>query len=163
MRHMRVIGFAVTILLMYNVLSIAQEELNHNYKVKLVITADEDIKGLVESFLGRELRSLGDVTVTDNDPGWVMNIVAIKMKTNQNSILGYALSTVITCPIEKTIAWEACELDKMGIMNKFVYVTSWVHYCNMDDIHNICSLIVTGFDIDCINTLRKINKHIKIN
>lgn len=63
MKHVRCIGFMIAMLLIFNSVSSAQEKLKPNFKVSLIIFGDKDIEQDTESYLSRELRSLGDVTV----------------------------------------------------------------------------------------------------
>ena len=67
MKYVRHIGLVTVMLLVFNCVSSAQEKLKPNFKVSLCIFGDKDIKQDTESYLSRELRSLGDVTVTTPD------------------------------------------------------------------------------------------------
>jgi len=53
-------------------------------KVKLDILGDKSIKGQITSYLSRELRSLGDVTIIDEVSGkgideWVLEIIVLEV------------------------------------------------------------------------------------
>ena len=48
-------------------------------RVSLVVSAEDEVEGRVTSFVSRELRSLGDVVVTDTGADFVVAIVALTL------------------------------------------------------------------------------------
>ena len=56
----------------------AQNNAQSKFAVKVSVTANDDIKGEVESYLKRELRSLGDVEVTDWGYDYVLKVIILE-------------------------------------------------------------------------------------
>ena len=67
----------------------------YNTTVKLEISASEDIKNQIYSYISRELRSLGDVEIVENNPEWIIDIVALQVKDKNSYDRGVAFSIVI--------------------------------------------------------------------
>ena len=67
MNYIRTATYTAIILLLCTYVSFAQET-KPNFKVRIAIDAvDENTKTTAESYLSRELRSRGDVTIVDKD------------------------------------------------------------------------------------------------
>ena len=145
--------------------------------VKLNITADDEIiKNQLYSYINRELRSLGDVKVVENDPNWTIQIVALQVKNKLQVPTGIAASVVI---IKRTYA-----IDGLSILFKHVYGINlqeqmkekgvdlekvlktltdnlsdirghWLHVGNTDDIQRICQRLVANFDAECLKKERE--------
>ncbi len=49
----------------------------------------------MSSYLNRELRSRNDVEIVENDPEWIIYMVAVELKTVGGYKSGVAISTVI--------------------------------------------------------------------
>lgn len=64
-------------------------------RVKVTVSAPDNIKGAMSSYLNRELRSLNDVELVDTNPFWEIDVVAMELKTVGGYTSGVALSTVI--------------------------------------------------------------------
>src|SRR5688572_19247664 len=70
--------------------------------VRLIVSGDETIKDEVTSFISRELRQLGDVTITRDEPPaesfirvWTISIIAADNKIQNGTTIGYSLSAVV--------------------------------------------------------------------
>lgn len=63
--------------------------------VKLEISASKELENQIYSYLSRELRSLGDVQLVENDPEWFIHIVALQVKDKTGFIGGVVFSIVI--------------------------------------------------------------------
>jgi hypothetical protein len=82
------------ILLLHTPVSSAQET-NPNFKVSLrIFTKDEDTKQTIESYINRELRSLGDVTIVDTGEDCRLEVMAIEGETLSGIKKTLALSVV---------------------------------------------------------------------
>jgi len=64
-------------------------------KAKVSVLGSESIKSSVSSYLNRELRSLNDVELVDDDYEWEIRICAIEIKMQTGQKAGFALSSVI--------------------------------------------------------------------
>lgn len=79
------------------------KSLRFSTKVKVSISAPDNIKGSVSSYLNRELRSLNDVEIVGNDPEWIIYMVAVELKTVGGYKSGVAISTVIVQPFDNQL------------------------------------------------------------
>ena len=60
---------------------IAQAPPKYSGTVQLYISGEDDsLKTQVNSFISRELRSLGDITIVDVKPDFVLQIIVMKIK-----------------------------------------------------------------------------------
>jgi len=70
------------ILLLTAVPCVAQSPTKYSSTVQLVISCeDESLKDQFNSFLSRELRALGDITVVDTRPAIIINLIVVKLST----------------------------------------------------------------------------------
>jgi hypothetical protein len=93
MNYIRIITYTAIILLLCTYVSFAQET-KSDFKVKLFILGDKDIKQDTESYLGRELRSLGDVTVVGSGEDCLLWCNINKVITVSGKLTGFAFSVV---------------------------------------------------------------------
>lgn len=63
--------------------------------VRLEISASEEIENQIYSYFSRELRSLGDVELVEDNPEWIIHIVALQAKDRTGYIEGVIFSIVI--------------------------------------------------------------------
>lgn len=131
-------------------------------RVSVSVNANENIKGEIESYISRELRSLGDIIVTDNNPRWVLNIVALEVSTKGGYKSGVLLSIVILEPFDSSLL-----MDLVGDKNKqnkqLIYVMTldlysfsghWLRVGAPEDLRKICNAIVADFDTEYIKPAR---------
>lgn len=66
-----------------------------NYSIWVSVsvnTNDATTKKKVESFISRELRQLGDVTVTDHHPEYELDVTVIEKKLNDGRTVEYGIA-----------------------------------------------------------------------
>jgi len=69
-------------------------------RVQVIVDCDDSaLKNRIVSFISRELRSLGDVDITDVAPMYKISIVAIAVRLRSGYTAGHAVSTVISSPL----------------------------------------------------------------
>ena len=69
-------------------------------RVQVIVDTDGQLGDDIKSYLNRALRSLGDVIITDNKPDYRVKIVALEEQAGDGTKLGYALSVLITMPLD---------------------------------------------------------------
>jgi hypothetical protein len=96
MKYIKIMGFMVICsLTVYDGQSDAQ---NNDFKIKVgvYIRGEEDLNGLIENYISKELRSLGNVIVTYSKLDCAIDIVAKELTNGSaNAKSGYALSVTI--------------------------------------------------------------------
>ncbi len=105
MKYVTVIGFMVACLLtVYNGQTFAGESPRrllsgeNDFKIKtgVYVRGEENLNGLIENYIGEELRSLGNVIVTYSKLDCAIDIVVKKLTDGNSSTKGgYALSVTI--------------------------------------------------------------------
>ncbi len=96
MKYVTVIGFMVACLLaVYNGQSYAQKN-DANIKIGVYVRSEENLNGLIENYISRELGNLGNVTITYSKLDCAIDIVVKKLTDgNSSAKSGYALSVTI--------------------------------------------------------------------
>lgn len=110
-------------------------------QVKIALSCeDKNIAAETQSYLARELRSLGDVEVSDNTTEWVLNIVVTEGKLESGRSLGYVIG--------------------YAYVNENIHVYSSVAITPLGELQDACKKIVAFFDSDYLNTHRKILRNL---
>ncbi len=70
---------------------------NWSTSVKLVLSCcSQEAQDSLLSYIGRELRSLGDVTIKDKNAEYTLHIIVLPIISNAGDQTGFAVSTVLT-------------------------------------------------------------------
>jgi len=162
----------------------AEEELKPNIKVRLSISADEDIKQKTESYLSRELRSLGDVTVVEKGGDCKLNIIVIDRVclsisvTYENPSIPYIF--IVAETLSKSLLEQLTshpdhpeskfkqEVKQKIIMDSITGLVSvlendglllspktWLYTGSLDNLRSRCEEIIVDFDSNYLKEKRK--------
>ncbi len=152
--------------------------------VELNITADKEITNEVYSYISRELRSIGDVKLVEDNPDWVINVVAMQTKNIAGHSTGVAFSVVVVAELHSVpilleiVKWtfgispkELRETQYMGLENSFTAVTAGqsaiqAHYLRVgstENVQRICQGIVADFDAEQLKNAREIHEEMTKN
>lgn len=149
--------------------------------VQLSIAAPYEIKNLVHSYLSRELRSLGDIKLVENDPEWIIDIIACQVKDRTGYVGGVMFSVVIEkryrMPVELLMStvrsafritsddWNKLKETRQYLEEAFTEIDTacnfkdLVHHKlrtgNSRDMQSICQEIVADFDAEHLNKQRE--------
>ena len=139
-------------------------------RVQVSVSASDSIKGKIESYLSRELRSLGDIVVTDDNPRWLLSIVALESESKGGYKTGVDLSVVILKPFNNQLLIDnAPEKSKEAISfltsSLYSYSDHWLLMGAPEELRSICNRIIADFDSRYLNESRKvwrlINEYLK--
>jgi len=144
----------------------AQEIQPYSGRVSVSISANDNIKGQIESYISRELRSLGDVIVTDDNPDWVLHIVALEPTSKGGNKVGIILSVVITRPFKSNglnvllIVLREVKKNEREILSSMTadlnsIASHEIRVGSPEDLRNMCNSIVADFDTDQIKPFRE--------
>jgi hypothetical protein len=163
--------------------TLATDERKFSTTVEVKITAPDSIKGLITSYVNRELRSLHDVKIVDPEPKnsllalidieeairrsaeWKISVLVVELETKGGHKTGFVFSTIIleALDYEGMDVWlEFCGVEK-GIRSDvqnftFPHYKHPGHYVNVgsnDALQRICKEIVATFDTDYLEKDRK--------
>ena len=73
------------------------------FRVKLDISTKGESSGIVQSYVSRALRKLGDVLIVDDDPDYVLSIIVMETRNQAMNLTGYAISSVGTELLTKSL------------------------------------------------------------
>jgi hypothetical protein len=133
------------------------------WTVQLGISANENIKSEITSFLNRELRSLGDINVVESDPDYIIQVVALETKLQGSTYVnGVAISIVITKPLDVDLLKIAIEVLKPKsdtavesfldyYFHEFKYeriLQQFIQIGPKDNLRSLCESIIATFDSD---------------
>lgn len=135
-------------------------------RVKVSVSSDDSISAEVKSYISRELRSLGDVVTTDQNPEYVLSVVASVVTTKSGSKRGVAFSVVVLEPFDNALIKNLAQpkYKKMTtILTKNLYRFSdqRLQVGSTNDLRSICSDIVAQFDTDELAPARKLWQSMK--
>ena len=123
-----------------------------------ITTKDESIKSLIESYIKRELRSLGDVEVVKKDPHLKIEMVCIKHKSKDGNHLGYAFATAFTRK-HSTVDWLRTDISedlKVFLTPVYVLENLYLKVGGRESIKSSCQEIVADLDTEHIEQLRSL-------
>tara|TARA_B100001079_G_scaffold20931_1_gene16439 strand:+ start:258 stop:827 length:570 start_codon:yes stop_codon:yes gene_type:complete len=109
MRYITITGFMVACLLaVYNGQAFAGED---DFKIKtgVYVRGEENINGLIENYIGKELGSLGNVIVTYSQLDCAIDVVVKKLTDDSSAKGGYVLSVTIIDRFDSSLITRAIE------------------------------------------------------
>ena len=71
------------------------KDLPFEARISFSVSADDDIRQILEGYWTRELRQINSAVLTDSDPQWSISIVAIADKDASGTVTGYWMSLVM--------------------------------------------------------------------
>lgn len=143
-----------------------QAQSKSRFDVRLVISADEQIKGQIESYVSRELRSLGDVVLVDRDELYTIAIIAFEVSNNNNAHqLGYAFSVLITSSFPTDMLTTVLSSHKVNrevvknwdeLVSDYKLVEDYhLITCDLNNLRKTCERIIADFDTKQLQPSRK--------
>ncbi len=133
-------------------------------KVKLVVDiGDRGLKNLIESYLRRELRALGDVIIDANNFEWALNVVAIKIPLGDEEFrIAYSMHLYqpASIPLFNSIS-SSLDEQKKSVFQLLSLQKDHIIYTgrnSIDRIKAICAQIVADSDHH-FNDSREIQGH----
>lgn len=147
------------LLCLFPVVCLAQGLQPFSARVSVSVSAHEKIKGLIESYISSELRSVGGIVVTDVSPRWVLSIVALESETKGGLKLGVTLSTVVLEPFDNQYVVSLASSKSKEAVSSFTsglhrYSDHWINTGASQDLKSICEQIVANFDSNHIKPVK---------
>ena len=129
------------------------------FRVQLVVHGTDDILVAVESYLSRELRALGDVIQTDENPVYMLAIRA-KPSTSQDGVMrGYAISTVILEYVDMDWVSQVSDIDEANLVRD-VFKGSvrplyhWLSFSPPSELEDMCQSMIIHFNSKVLKSAR---------
>ncbi|HEX8397834.1 MAG TPA: hypothetical protein VF644_10435 [Pyrinomonadaceae bacterium] len=121
---------------------------------------DKTTQNLVESYITRELRTLGDVDIKENEPFYRMTIIVLKNKSTDGLNIGYTLS--ITTSYRNKCLHSVKKDGKPDTYACYVSSGHSVHIGGLGDLRSMCEEVVNEFDIETLKPTRDVFKKLGI-
>ena len=148
------------------VISAQTEQQSFSVRVQVSVSAkNEIVKSKIVSFISRELRSLGDVSVTDHEPQYILLIVALEAEFVSGTTTGdIALSTVLTKPLKesaqgkllkKFLEYKGSEWIFVFLEDQSLFLEHWVQTGGAKDLRSLCETLVTQIDLKYLEADRR--------
>ena len=120
------------------------------------------------SYIKRELRSLGDVVISDQDPRYYIEVIPMAMTYESGRRAGHiAISVVVGERLTKTLAGRILEryLKAQGgdfyddfllplVSNEYLARTHRIYSGGSEDLRSLCEMLVAAFDSETIEPAR---------
>jgi len=124
--------------------------------VNLTVSGDERCQTQAESYLKRELRSLGDITISPSSPDWNIDAVVYSTTLTTGQRAGYNISVVISTPFCPNLSNYFSLTNEPAILVCTNYVAIQFHGMRGgSDLRKLCADIVTDFDTTQLESSRK--------
>ncbi len=126
---------------------------------------DEDTNRKIDSYIKRELRSLNDVTIAEQNGDYIIDVLAIKLTNNRQVMTGYAVSFVLN---ERAITSS----NNLSFISDTNYATvasmflssavfprdHQLRTCPPEELKQTCEELVTSMDSGTFETARRNQK-----
>ncbi len=123
---------------------------------------DDTMESLIESYVKRELRSLGDVEVISTNPELQIVIAGMRDKTKGGRDLGYSLAVAYT--MQHTVPFFVLRKDISHWM-KAAYLSPVYEFSGLqvsggswEALQSTCQSVVASFDTGRLEPLRKMSQ-----
>ena len=130
------------------------------FKISVRVSGDPGITNLVKSFIGRELRTVKDVRVTNNGPDWVFHVITVAVKLKEGVTTGYGISAIILEPFKSDVLTPLLDkrhIDRGHRLTADLYSVKkhMINIGSKEDIRNICAKMVADLDKEFLEIKRK--------
>jgi hypothetical protein len=142
---------------------VAQQPLQETMKVRLSVDAAPALRDEITSYLGRELRSLQDIRIVDQDADYILYVGAMTVSTKAGATIGVAISAVLVVPYKfehitglltnmTQDQWHALEASTVGQ----VFIDQTALFAGaLGDIPELCKKIIVRLDASSFEPTRK--------
>jgi hypothetical protein len=128
-----------------------------------VSARDSNDKSMATSYLSRELRQIGDVQVTTENPAYVIECQVIRNHAG-GELVGYTLSYLVTSYMERIVTLNFLRdkispsdlqfLVKLHSGKKGNLVTDGIHVCPPSELRKACADLIAALDGDVFQPAR---------
>jgi len=127
-------------------------------RVRVNVMADRSIQDQVGSLIRRELRGLHDVTVSEDNPDFVLQMFSGVSKLTSGRAAGYYISFVVYSPCDTNLLHLVCPTNAPPMLYK--YFTSLVSLEDQgiameSDLRKTCEQVVAYLDSHSFDEYRK--------
>jgi len=130
------------------------------FKVSVRVSGDPEIANRVKGFIGRALRTIKDVRVTNAGPDWVLDVITVEVKLKEGVTTGYGISAVVLESFKREVLTPLLDKGRVELGHSLTADLYRVrkHMINIGsrkDIRNICVKMATDLDSEFLEVKRK--------
>jgi len=160
---------------MLNPLSIFGNQDQKDLKIRVSLSVSGDSKDEIYSYMARELRSLNDVLVSENEARFELHVVAIfPQYTTGVKTGGISIATTIldnyakffVSAIVSAAFKDKPELKKLAdnsIQHLTTFTNIWINTGSLKEMKRVCESIIAQFDTQYLENVRKNIQKIREN
>ena len=147
------------------VVSAQAEQQSFSVRVQVSVQAEnESVTSKIVSYVSRELRSLGDVVVTDHEPKFRLRILAVELFASGTPTGSIAFATVLIKPFKESAQGQTLKVILENkdsewafayFKDKDLFITHWVHNGATKDLRSLCEDPVAKIDSQYIEPERR--------
>ncbi len=154
----------VLVILLANTLAALGEaknsHLEYSADVKLVVSGEGTTRDLVQSYLGRELRSLKDVRLVESQPNYLLSVVTMDIHNKGGQKTGIVISVVALSTVDRSNVTNTLQVKDRAIgrwitENLYGFETHRIQVGAQEEMQKICAEIVALFDSEILEQNRK--------
>jgi hypothetical protein len=169
--RIRLALLAIVVLFSYSKPIIAQPDQSmpelpkFSTRVHVKVSAPESVINAIMNLITNELRALGDVIITERNPGYRLTVMVIPNRTKEE-MFGFTFSVVITRPLDANILSPLLLSDRLDEKEKSLLLYLSGRYeliekqslvtSSKENIPATCHDIVRSFNNDLIEKDRKL-------
>lgn len=136
-------------------------------RVSVEVSGNDDLRELLLSYIGRELRSLPGVTVVDTKAIWEIHVVAVRTENEAGHKTGVAMAIAVEAPFDTTTLRSAFEVSKISISKRALALAQRLNANLMEirdlrvvvssdeDLNVACRELVARFDTEQLEPFRR--------
>jgi hypothetical protein len=162
----------VALILLLTLPCVAQTPAKYSTRVKLLVSGgnDESLRNQVNSFLGRELRSLGDVAIVNDQPDFVIAVLVNKPIEGGSVV---SVARLVSSPLNADLLTALFGSGEKGGDSQFQSLKRYITHGsqildfslqtgNVSDVQNICKQMIVEFDTRQLDPERQLwNQNVK--
>lgn len=133
--------------------SVSQAKINHpQLQVKTVVLSDDFHTGVMQSYLHRELRALGDVKINTHTPDWT--IIVSHFEREDPRLHTFAVACTRGIP-KRLLKPNLDQVDKQWVANT-LGILDHVFGVSGGDLDEVCKLIIAQVDTLTFERIRQL-------
>src|SRR5688572_17834348 len=133
------------------------------FRVHVKVSADADLRVVVQKGLEEELRAVPNVVVSDAAPDYTISVIVLKVVTRSQKDVGATFSVLVSENYaervkqfaESHVASEFREQLTIMLSGAVKPAAHWVETASGADVRKVCRSIVLSFDADVLTARRK--------
>jgi len=132
------------------------------FRVRAMISATDDIRNEVASCINRELRSLGDVTLVDENPTNELQLVAMSVHNRGGTTTGVVFAAAVLQPMRAYVevfrqSFAPSE-EQNAMLDYLAWSVTvedlWLRTGSDDQIRELCEELVADYDVEHLEPIR---------